>query len=210
MEHKGVPIDTEMFTMLRDKWVGIQDELIRRVDADYKIYEGRSFRADRFSRYLALSGIPWPVLESGRLALDDDTFRLMADRYPRIEPLRQLRFALSQMRVADLAVGPDGRNRTLLPPFRARTGRNQPSNTAFIFGPAVWLRSLIKPGVGAGLAYVDWAQQEFGIAAALSRGGSMQSAYNAGDPYLAFAKQECLQLHTRARSVIVDLLHRRI
>jgi len=189
MEHTGVPIDTKMFTTLRDNWVHIQDELVRRVDANYGVYQGRSFRTDRFSRWLASNGIPWPVLESGRLALDDDTFRLMADRYPQIEPLRQLRFVLSQMRLADLAVGPDGRNRTLLSPFRARTGRNQPSNTAFIFGPAVWLRSLIKPDIGTGLGYVDWAQQEFGIAAALSKDANMQAAYSSGDPYLAFAKQ---------------------
>jgi DNA polymerase I len=72
------------------------------------------------------------------------------------------------MRLSDLAVGSDGRNRTLLSAFRARTGRNQPSNTKFIFGPAVWLRGLIKPPPGHGIAYVDWSQQEFGIAAALS------------------------------------------
>jgi DNA polymerase I-like protein with 3'-5' exonuclease and polymerase domains len=93
------------------------------------------------------------------------------------------------MRLADLAVGPDGRNRTLLSPFRARTGRNQPSNSAFIFGPAVWLRSLIHPNIGTGLAYIDWAQQEFGIAAALSGDANMLAAYSSGDPYLAFAKQ---------------------
>ena len=189
MEHAGIPIDTEIFNNLKDNWERIQDELIRRVDVDYGVYGGRTFKAERFARWLAANGIPWPMLESGRLAMDDDTFRLMADRYPQIEPLRQLRVALSQMRLADLAVGRDGRNRTLLSPFRARTGRNQPSNTAFIFGPAVWLRSLIKPEVGMGLAYVDWAQQEFGIAAALSGDEAMQAAYASGDPYLAFAKQ---------------------
>jgi DNA polymerase I-like protein with 3'-5' exonuclease and polymerase domains len=36
---------------------------------------------------------------------------------------------------------------------------------------------------------VDWEQQEFGIAAALSGDSAMQEAYLSGDPYLAFAKQ---------------------
>ena len=80
-------------------------------------------------------------------------------------------------------------NRTLLSGFRARTGRNQPSNSAFIFGPAVWLRGLIKPKHGQGLAYIDWSQQEFGIAAALSKDPLMMEAYSTGDPYLTFAKQ---------------------
>jgi DNA polymerase-1 len=51
------------------------------------------------------------------------------------------------------------------------------------------LRSLIKPPPGYGVAYIDWSQQEFGIAAALSGDEAMQAAYQSGDPYLAFAKQ---------------------
>jgi DNA polymerase I-like protein with 3'-5' exonuclease and polymerase domains len=53
----------------------------------------------------------------------------------------------------------------------------------------VWLRGLIKPPPGHGVAYIDWRQQEFGIAAALSGDTAMQAAYLSGDPYLAFAKQ---------------------
>ena len=113
------------------------------------------------------------------------SFRL----YPTIAPLRELRSALSEMRLADLAVGHDGRNRAVLSAFRARTGRNQPSNTKFIFGPSVWLRGLIQPPPGCGIAYIDWQQQEFGIAAALSGDPLMMEAYRSGDPYLAFAKQ---------------------
>ena len=45
------------------------------------------------------------------------------------------------MRLSDLAVGEDGRNRALISMFSSKTGRNQPSNTKFIFGPAVWLRA---------------------------------------------------------------------
>src|SRR5262249_4069812 len=104
-------------------------------------------------------------------------------------PLRELRSSLSDLRLNDLAVGSDGRNRTILSAFRSRTGRNQPSNSRYIFGPSVWLRGLIKPSPGHGIAYVDWSQQEFGIAAALSGDRTMQAAYQSGDPYLAFAKQ---------------------
>jgi len=93
------------------------------------------------------------------------------------------------MRLSELAVGRDGRNRTMISAFRARTGRNQPSNKKFIFGPSVWLRGLIKPPPGYGIAYIDWQQQEFGIAAALSGDPLMMDAYRSGDPYLAFAKQ---------------------
>jgi len=113
----------------------------------------------------------------------------MVKAHPELTSLRELRVTLGQMRLSELAVGADGRNRCMLSAFRAQTGRNQPSNTKFIFGPAVWLRGLIRPAPGYGIAYVDWSQQEFGIAAALSEDSKMQEAYTSGDPYLAFAKQ---------------------
>jgi DNA polymerase family A len=129
------------------------------------------------------------ALESGHLDLSDGTFRQQARVYPTVSPLRELRSSLSDLRLNDLAVGADARNRTLLSAFRSRTGRNQPSNTKFIFGPSVWLRGLIKPPPGHAVAYVDWSQQEIGIAAALSGDRALQDAYLSGDCYLAFAKQ---------------------
>ena len=106
-----------------------------------------TFSTQRFHDYLAGAGIPWPHLDSGALALDDDTFREMARAYPaQIGPLRELRYALSQLRLSSLAVGSDGRNRCLLSAFGSKSSRNQPSNSRYIFGPSCWLRSLIKPG----------------------------------------------------------------
>jgi DNA polymerase I len=134
-------------------------------------------------------GIPWPRHESGGLDLTDDTFRQMAKAHPRVAPMRELRSTLSDLRLNDLAVGQDGRNRTVLWAFQSRTGRNQPSSTKYIFGPSVWLRSLIKPPPGFGVAYIDYSQQEFGIAAALSGDTAMMAAYSSGDPYLELAKQ---------------------
>jgi hypothetical protein len=189
MERNGVPIDTATLAQLKKHWLDIQDQLIADIDINYGVYEGRTFKADRFAAWLAQNKIPWPSLESGRLDLGDDTFREMARAHPAVAPLRELRATLSRMRLSDLAVGADGRNRTMLSAFRARTGRNQPSNTKFIFGPSVWLRGLIQPPPGYGIAYIDWAQQEFGIAAALSGDPLMMEAYRSGDPYLAFAKQ---------------------
>ena len=160
-----------------------------RSDSAYGVFDGRTFKADRFAAWLAESGIPWPRLASGNLDLSDEAFKKAANVYPSVAPLRELRSALSELRLSDLAVGADGRNRSLLSAFRSRTGRNQPSNSKFIFGTGRWLRGLIKPPPGSGLAYVDWAQQEFGIAAALSGDDAMLNAYQSGDPYLAFAKQ---------------------
>jgi DNA polymerase-1 len=189
MEWAGAPIDVSTLTLLRENWEHIQDDLIAEIDADYGVFDGRSFRINRWASYLARNNIPWPLLESGQLALDRNTFRQMAAAYPAVAPMHELRHALSELRLNDLAVGHDGRNRTILSAFRSRTGRNQPSNTKYIFGPSVWLRSLIKPPPKHGLAYIDWSVQEFAIAAVLSGDGAMVTAYQSGDPYLAFGKQ---------------------
>jgi DNA polymerase-1 len=190
MEHRGIPIDVPMFEHLRAHWQDIQAALVAEVDARYGVFEGTTFKRDKFAGWLVANNIPWPRLQSGQLDMRDDTFRSMAKAFPVIAELRELRAALGKMRLFDdLAIGPDGRNRTGIMPFRARTGRNQPSNAKFIFGPSRWLRSLIKPEPGMAIAYIDYGQQEFGIAAALSGDEAMAEAYKSGDPYLAFGKQ---------------------
>jgi DNA polymerase I-like protein with 3'-5' exonuclease and polymerase domains len=77
----------------------------------------------------------------------------------------------------------------MLSPFGARSSRNTPSNAKLVFGPHVWIRCLIKPPPGTAVAYLDYSQQEFAIAAALSGDKNMMQAYRSGDPYLTFAKQ---------------------
>lgn len=189
IEHNGIPIDTASLETLKTNWLRIQDLLILKIDSEYGVYEGRTFKRKAWEQFLQTNGIPWPTLESGEIDLKDDTFREMAKSYPIVAPVRELRNALSKMKLSDLAVGVDGRNRCMLSPFSSRTGRNQPSNTKYIFGPSSWLRGLIRPSPGRGIAYIDWSQQEFGIAAALSRDKLMMEAYQSGDPYLTFAIQ---------------------
>jgi DNA polymerase I-like protein with 3'-5' exonuclease and polymerase domains len=98
------------------------------------------------------------------------------------------------MRKIKLAVGADGRNRTVLWPFKAKTSRTQPKASQWIFSPAVWLRSLIKPAPGQAVAYIDYSAMEFMIAAVLSDGhcgatNTMLDMYLSGDSYLSFAKR---------------------
>lgn len=189
MHATGTPIDTQMQTEIATYWDQIQDELIAQIDASYGVYEGRTFKTKNWADYLQKEGIAWPRLASGALELTDDTFKQMARIHPKVAPIRELRSALSEMRLSNITVGDDGRNRCLLSPFASKTGRNQPSNSRFIFGPSVWLRGLIKPTEGFCLVYIDYSQQEFGIAAALSGDEKMMEAYRSGDPYLAFAIQ---------------------
>lgn len=187
MQHLGIPIDLDILGTLNANWDTIKLKLIAKVDTQYGVYVNGTFKEALFETYLSHKQIPWPRLDSGRLALDRDTFSNMSKRYPAVQPLHELRKTLGELKLNKLAVGRDSRNRTILSPFAARTGRNQPSTTKFVFGPAKWVRGLIKPAEGMALAYCDWSSQEIAIAAALSGDELLWDAYHTGDPYLAFA-----------------------
>ena len=120
--------------------------LIGKIDPRGEVYEGTSFRQKRFKKWLARQRIPWPQDDDGALSLKAETFRTMADVYAPVAPLHEVRAALSELRLSSLEVGEDGFNRVLLSAFRAVTGRNQPSNAKFVFGPSKWIRNLIKVG----------------------------------------------------------------
>jgi DNA polymerase I len=189
IEWSGVPIDTRTLARLTGQWDAVKTSLIQSIDATYHVYEGTTFKLDRFARWLQDRGMWWPTTETGRLSTDDDTFREMGKVYPGVAPLGQLRHALGKLKLQDLEIGADGRNRSKIWPVGAKTGRNAPSSSKFIFGPSVWLRHLIKPPEDAALVYVDWSAQEFGIAAVLSNDANMLQDYQSGDPYTAFAKR---------------------
>ncbi len=58
MEHRDVPIDLGTLAVLRTNWASIQSRLIEKIDAGFGVYEGRSFKADRWAAWLANAGIP--------------------------------------------------------------------------------------------------------------------------------------------------------
>ena len=202
MEHNGVPTDMEIFPQLSDKktWRFVRDAMVPIVDAKYGVYVRNAagdwtFNMEKFEAYLEHEGLltSWPRLESGKLNMKSKTFEDMSKGSSQLEDLRQLRHTRNKMRKVKLAVGHDGRNRTVLWPFQSKTSRTQPKAAKWIFSPAVWLRSLIKPEPGMAVAYIDYSSMEFLIAAALSDGhcgptNAMLDMYRSGDPYLAFAK----------------------
>lgn len=189
IEFTGTPIDMNTWSILKEHWLEIRRGLIKQVDKKYGVFEEQTFKKDKFADYLARQRIPWPQLPSGALDLKDETFKAMSKSYPQLTSLRELRKTLSKLQLNKLAVGSDGRNRCMLSYFSTKTGRNAPSTNRFVFGLPAWLRGLIKPPSGHALAYIDWGQQEFGIAGALSKDTAMMEAYSSEDPYLTFAKQ---------------------
>ena len=192
-ERRGVPLDLPLLTRIRNRWDDIRLDLVQELDRPFGIYEiedGQAhWRNDRFVDYVRRNQMSWPKLDSGALDTRDQTFRDMAGKYPQIEQLRELRYSLSKLRLNDLSVGADGRNRALLGAYGTKTGRNAPSNSKFIFGPAKWLRFLIAPPPGRALVHRDYCQQEVRIAAVLSGDTALLEACEGGDVYLGMAQQ---------------------
>jgi DNA polymerase I len=192
-EHRGVPLDLPLLDRIRHGWDGMRLDLVTELDGPFGIYEivdGKPhWRRDRFVDYVHRNHMTWLTYPDGSLDERDQTFREMAEKYPHIEPLRELRYSLSKLRLNDLQVGNDGRNRTILGPYGTKTGRNAPSNSRYVFGPAKWIRFLIKPPPGRVLVHRDFCQQEPRIAAVQSGDMTLLEACESGDVYLGIANQ---------------------
>jgi DNA polymerase I len=191
-ERRGVPISLPRLGPIRAQWGAIRADLAIEKDREYGCYEVVNgvphWREHLFAAYVKRNRMAWPTRPDGALDRREQTFRDMTGRYPQIETLRELRYSLSKMRLNDLAIGSDGRNRTLLGPYGTKTGRNAPSNSKFIFGPAKWMRFLIGPPPGRVLVHRDYMQQEVRIAAVLSGDSELLAACE-GDVYLGIAGQ---------------------
>jgi DNA polymerase-1 len=131
MEHRGVPIDREIFSQLTDKqaWRYVRDAMVPVIDAAYGVYvrgpdDDWHFSMEKFEAYLDREGIVgWPRTEKGKLSTSTKVFENMCKGHPQLENLRQLRHARNKMRKIKLAVGADFRNRTVLWPFKAKSSR---------------------------------------------------------------------------------------
>ena len=192
-ERRGVPLDLPLLSRIRPNWSGMQLDLVAEMDRPFGVYEiedGKPhWRTENFEALVQRNGWSWPRYEDGALDQSDQTFREMEGKYPTIGPLRELRYSLSKLRLNDLQVGNDGRNRTLLGAYGTKTARNAPSNSKFVFGPAKWIRFLITPPPGSVLIHRDYCQQEVRIAAVLSGDTALLEACESGDVYLGIAGQ---------------------
>ncbi|MES2658865.1 MAG: DNA polymerase [Verrucomicrobiota bacterium] len=191
VEHSGIPADISLVERLRTHHEEIKNAAWTEARHRYPgaITESGTFSSIGWCEWCATNGILWPLLPTGAPALDEDSFKKMADRYAAVRTMAYARKMRGQTRGFAFPVGGDGRLRCMLSPFGSDTGRNQPSNSNFIFGASAWLRSIVQAPPGRVLAYIDYSSQEFALAAALSDDEAMMADYRSGDPYLAFARR---------------------
>ena len=85
-------------------------------------------------------------------------------------------------------LGTDDRVRYFQGIYGSQSSRSQPGASGFIPLKAYWMRNFIEAPAGRAIAGIDYASQEFLLAAVLSQDKAMIDAYASGDIYLAFAK----------------------
>jgi DNA polymerase I len=187
----GIPIDTALWDLVQENKAAVIGELLRQLDPSYgsddPIYTpDGEWSYERFERYLQRIGVTaWPRLESGRLDVDGDAFRIMY-HVPGIEGLHALRDSIGFIAKARLPIGRDGRNRPSLFPFGTATGRNAHAKSPFNAHAGV--RGFMVFPVDTIGVYLDWRTQEVGIAAEQSDGPALKNDYTAGDIYHALAR----------------------
>lgn len=192
IEHRGIPVDAISYGKFLKKKSAIRSQLITEIGEPLGVYEDGIFKMKKFESFLARNHIlGWPRTASGALATDIDTFKNMKKLYPypavqKLASLKQTLTAFSGEK--QLPIGKDGRLRTMESPFGTITGRHKNTKPDIFMEPKV-IRKFIKPAEGCAIASIDFSQQEYAIAAALSGDVKMQDAYASGDPYLAFGKQ---------------------
>ena len=190
MRHWGVPLDQPLFVEMSTRWPELRRALIDDLNARYPVFEGETFKMQRLEQWVARQGIAfWPRTPTGLLCTDTKTLETIAKRCPAAAEFCLGKVMLNQLKTFDLSVGDDGRNRCMLSAYRSKTSRNQPSNSAFIYGLNAAFRSLIKPEPGRALVYLDFSGQEFAIAAYYSGDKNMIAAYESGDPYSDWARK---------------------
>jgi len=191
IQARGMPIDVYLWNLVQENRQVVIAQLIQDFDPSYgsdnPIHTvDAEWSYARFEQWLASVGVTaWPRLDSGRLDVSRDAFRLMS-HVPGIEGLRALRNSLRVIAGAQLPIGRDGRNRPSLFPFGTATGRN--AHRKSLFNSHAGLRSFMTFPPDLIGVYLDWRTQEVGIAAALADDPALMAAYAGGDVYHAFAQ----------------------
>jgi hypothetical protein len=187
VEQRGIPIDVSLYDRVIHHRKALRRRVVDDVNESLNVFDNYALKYAKVVKLLGSRARHWPRTKTGKLVLDKDTLWKMGLVYPDIKTLGETKATLSALQKLDLPIGTDNRNRFSIRPFTAKTGRNAPRTSTFIFGQAVWFRSMVAPPPGYALVYADWSQQEFYLAGYLSRDAQMLQDYRSGDPYIAAA-----------------------
>lgn len=141
---------------------------------------------DKGALSLSLDAFSKPI--SYRHEFPDGNFIAQMQRYLKLKQSLNGFSANTTKKTIFDSLGDDGRVRPYMGIYGAQSSRSQPSATSFIPLKSAWMRCLIEPPEGRAIVSIDYASQEFLLAALISGDKEMLNAYDSGDVYLAFGK----------------------
>jgi hypothetical protein len=184
----GIPMDVPVYEQLVEQLPAIKSRMKDSI-ADYGVFTKRgNFSHALFGDWLTVRHRTWPTTtKAGLWDTTEATWKAMSVVIPEVKRLAEVMLTHQKLKTAlNFNVGSDGRSRPRIIPWAAKSGRSAWGNC--IFGAPVWLRGLIRPAPGVGLAYLDYSAQEFLISGVLARDPQILEDYCTGDPYLTRAK----------------------
>ena len=184
MTARGIPIDTAIYDGLVTHWAEFLDRLKAGVQ-DYGVHRADgSFNHQAFGAWLTTQGLTWPRTPKGHVwSTEDETWKRMGEMLPSVKRLADVERTLKQLKTPpDFLVGRDGRSRPHLIPFAQKSGRTTAKK--FVFAVPAFLRGLVRPAPGWGLANLDFSAEEFGISGVISRDPVVLADYQTGEPDL--------------------------
>lgn len=140
----------------------------------------------------------WRMTDKGKVSISKDAFADWYDsesegfagaycRYLKTKQSLNGFMPNSKKKFEDF-VGSDNRVRPFMGIYGAQSSRSQPASAGFIPLKSHWMRNFIESPKGLAMVGIDYASQEFLLAAIISQDEGMMDAYESGDVYLAFAK----------------------
>lgn len=194
MEWRGLPLDAATSQTIKKSKIKVRQSILAKLGQTYPFFvadkKGRWSRNQAaLVQYIADQRMEWATTEKGNGPVTtSDYLAGQAIRYPILAEWVKAEPILKNVSRFDLQVGKDNRARTGIQPWGSITGRNQPSNSEYVFGLSHIFRRLLKPVDGKPIAYLDYSGQELALAGALSGDVNLQRGYMDGDFYLSFAK----------------------
>ena len=195
IERAGININYSKVLDFKKYWPEVEDIIIKRLDKDIRVHdEDGTERYDYFVelvKRIKLFGKWERTFKTNKLRTDKKYIDKMIKKFPEILDLqiyKQIKSLKAYTKLTVFNPCADGKLRCSWNMFGTETGRCTPSTNANIFGGAKWQRSLIRPGLGYVMYYLDYEQQELAIQGYLSGDKKLIEAYNSGDGYLQSAK----------------------
>ena len=190
IETNAIPMNTELYNDFNKYFPSIKHDIIIEANKTLNVFdENDKFKKDKFNDLIIKLGMAgsWPRSDKTKKFKEDKPTLKQFKHIPEIQLLRETLDFSKANNLKGYEVGSDGRSRTNLSMFGQITGRTNVSTSRSPYSAPKWLRGFIRPDKNKVLAEFDWASQEAGIMAYLSKDQNMIKDFETGNIYLIIA-----------------------